>query len=80
MVLTTKSVAGGEMQLYKTVYFPDLADQSAGRRGLTIAFGQDQIDLYRQVEHLSSVRIRSLLGHDTFADLEAEAISASAAT
>lgn len=62
-----------KMQQFKTVYFPDLASGDQGRRGLTIAFTEDETSLYKLIEPLSSVRLRALLGHSEYGSLEAEA-------
>lgn len=61
------------MQMYKTLYFPDVAESRSGRKGLTIAFSEDDIELYQKIENLSSVRLRSLLEQETFSGLMTEA-------
>lgn len=58
------------MQHHKTIYFSDLAGNHRGRRGLTVAFGPDDGDLFKSVEHLSSARLRKLIGVDSFGELE----------
>lgn len=58
------------MQHHKTIYFSDLAGNHRGRRGLTVAFGPDDADLFQSIEHLSSARLRKLIGVDSFDELE----------
>lgn len=61
---------GRAVQHHKTIYFSDLAGNHRGRRGLTVAFGPDDADLFQSIEHLSSARLRKLIGVDSFDDLE----------
>lgn len=58
------------MQHHKTIYFSDLAGNHRGRRGLTVAFGPDDVSLFQSIEHLSSARLRKLIGVDSFDELE----------
>lgn len=67
--------SGQSVQHHKTVYFSDLAEKGKGRKGLTIAFGPDDLDLFRSLEHLSSARLRGLLGTQSFEQLESAANS-----
>lgn len=67
---------GQAVQHHKTIYFSDLAGNHKGRRGLTVAFGPDDTDLFQSVEHLSSARLRKLIGVDSFDELERAAQNA----
>lgn len=68
---------GRAVQHHKTIYFSDLAGKHQGRRGLTVAFGPDDADLFHSIEHLSSARLRKLIGADSFKELEQAAQIAS---
>lgn len=55
-------------QEFKSIYFPDLRENSTSSKSLTLAFSQK--DSARSIRHLSSHAIRKILGVDTFSDLE----------
>ncbi len=58
------------MQHFKTVYFSDLAGATGSRKSLTLAFGSQDVEIFDAIEKLSSVRVRDMLGDDSFQVLE----------
>jgi DNA modification methylase len=65
------------MQRSKTIYFHDYQTAAGERTGLTIPFPDTQT--FRYVEHLSSFRLRELLGFENYTDLESAARAAGTA-
>lgn len=57
------------MQLFKTVYFPDLPHGPGQKRGLTIAFNNTEPDVRETISALNSLTLRRLIGHTTFNSL-----------
>lgn len=56
-------------QTYKSVYFADYPPGSDQQGSLTIAFGEDDRELYGAVRRLSSHELRQIIGHSTYASL-----------
>lgn len=56
-------------QTYKSIYFPDYPPDSDQPGSLTVAFGEDDHELYECVQGLSSHELRQLIGHSTYASL-----------
>lgn len=50
-------------QQFKNIYFSDFPGDSARERNLTLAFGDKDAELYREIKPLSSHEIRERLGH-----------------
>lgn len=61
-------------QDFKAVYFPDVKEHTSGTKGLTLAFGERNKDLYKNVADLSSSELRNLLGTDSFFELKRRAL------
>ncbi|MFH1178236.1 MAG: DNA methyltransferase [bacterium] len=61
-------------QTFKSIYFPDLRDQTSDSKSFTLAFSDADTDLLQSVRYLSSYEIRNLIGVSTFKDLEKKAI------
>lgn len=57
-------------QTFKSVYFPDLRERGSGTKSFTLAFSEDETDLFKSVRHLSSHEIRNIIGVSTFKVLE----------
>ena len=62
-----------QKQSFKAVYFPDYKEATPGARGLALAFGTRNRDLYRKISRLKSKELRSLLGTDSYLELEQRA-------
>ena len=56
-------------QSFKSVYFKDYPRAASGRPSLTLAFGENDRELFEAVRHLSSDTIRQALGYQSFATL-----------
>jgi tRNA G10 N-methylase Trm11 len=59
-----------QKQDYKSLYFPDLRDDEGSSKSLTLAFSENENDLFNQVKHLSSHSVRKIIGCNTYKDLE----------
>lgn len=57
-------------QSFKSIYFPDLRDQGLGSKSFTLAFSDDEQNLFKAVRYLSSHEVRSIIGVSTFKELE----------
>ena len=60
-------------QIFKAVYFPDYKEDNPKARGVVLAFGERNKDLYKSIANLGSDELRSLLGTDSFIELEQRA-------
>lgn len=60
-------------QLFKSVYFSDYKEMNSRARGVVLAFGERNIDLYKSISNLGSNELRSLLGTDSYLELEQRA-------
>ncbi len=57
-------------QIFKAVYFPDNRDERAKSKSLTLAFSENEKDIYDSIKYLSSHEIRKALGVGTLDLLE----------
>ncbi|KKQ77228.1 MAG: hypothetical protein US98_C0009G0002 [Parcubacteria group bacterium GW2011_GWC1_38_6] len=60
-------------QIFKAVYFSDYKETNPKARGVVLAFGERNIDLYKSVADLGSNELRNLLGTDSYLELEQRA-------
>lgn len=60
-------------QIFKAVYFSDYKETNSKARGVVLAFGERNIDLYKSVADLRSNELRNLLGTDSYLELEQRA-------
>ena len=60
-------------QIFKAVYFSDYKETNPKAKGVVLAFGERNIDLYKSVADLGSSELRSLLGTDSYLELEQRA-------
>jgi len=60
-------------QFFKSIYFPDYKDVNQNSKGLVLAFGNRNRDLYKNIAKLESTELRTLLGSDSYIDLEKRA-------
>lgn len=60
-------------QIFKAIYFPDYKDVNLKSKGLILAFGEKNKDLYNNISDLESNEIRNLLGTDSYIELEQRA-------
>lgn len=60
-------------QEFKSIYFPDLRDGADSSKSLTLAFSENEQDLFDSIKHLSSHEIRKLIESPTFEDLQTKA-------
>jgi site-specific DNA-methyltransferase (adenine-specific) len=60
-------------QIFKAVYFSDHKETNPKARGVVLAFGERNIDLYKSVADLGSNELRNLLGTDSYLELEQRA-------
>ncbi len=56
-------------QTFKAVYFSDYKNDVSSARGVVLAFGEKNLDLYHAVAELSSSELRAKLGTDSFYEL-----------
>jgi site-specific DNA-methyltransferase (adenine-specific) len=56
-------------QMFKAIYFPDYSKT----RGLVLAFGERNKDIYKVIAPLESSELRGLLGSNSYVDLEQRA-------
>lgn len=61
--LTTK-------QTFKAVYFPDIKDRSTTSKSVTLAFTEQDHEVFDLVKNLSSLEMRKVIGIETFGELE----------
>ena len=60
-------------QIFKSIYFSDYKEAGSKAKGVVLAFGNRNRDLYKNVSDLCSNDLRSLLGTDSFFELEQRA-------
>ncbi len=60
-------------QTFKAIYFPDYKEANPKSKGLILAFGEKNKDLYKNLASLESNEIRNLLGTDSYIELEQRA-------
>ena len=60
-------------QIFKSIYFPDYKEVNRGSKGLVLAFGDRNKDLYKNIAKLESNELRSLLGTNSYVELEKRA-------
>ena len=56
-------------QIFKAVYFPDYKEANPKARGVILAFGERNKDLYNSIARLSSNEMRNLLGTNSYIEL-----------
>jgi DNA modification methylase len=60
-------------QVFKAVYFPDHKEANPKAKGFILAFGERNKDLYETIADFGSNELRSLLGTDSYLELEKRA-------
>lgn len=60
-------------QVFKAVYFPDYKEANPKAKGIILAFGERNKDLYNNIANLRSNELRNLLGTDSYLELEQRA-------
>jgi site-specific DNA-methyltransferase (adenine-specific)/modification methylase len=60
-------------QIFKAVYFPDYKNANPKSKGVVLAFGPRNKDLYKKIAKLGSNELRNLLGTDSYLELEQRA-------
>jgi len=60
-------------QVFKAVYFSDYKETTPKARGVVLAFGERNTDLYKSVVDLRSNELRNLLGTNSYLELERRA-------
>ena len=60
-------------QIFKAVYFSDHKETNPKTKGVVLAFGKRNIDLYKIIANLGSNELRNLLGTDSYLVLEQRA-------
>lgn len=60
-------------QVFKAVYFPDYKEINPGAKGVVLAFGEKNKDLYQTIVDLGSNELRNLLGTNSYVELEQRA-------
>ena len=60
-------------QIFKAVYFPDYKEANPKTKGVILAFGERNKDLYKNIARLGSSELRNLLGTDSFIELQQRA-------
>lgn len=60
-------------QIFKSIYFPDYKEINQNSKGLVLAFGNRNKDLYGNIAKLESNKLRNLLGTDSYIELEKRA-------
>lgn len=60
-------------QIFKAVYFPDHKEVNPKAKGLVLAFGEKNKDLYKTIANLESNELRNKLGTDSYVELEQRA-------
>ncbi len=59
--------------MFKSIYFADYKEVSPKTKGVVLAFGKKNEDLYKNIAELESHEIRELLGTDSLLELEQRA-------
>ncbi len=60
-------------QIFKSIYFPDHREVNQNSKGLVLAFGDRNKDLYKNIASLESNDLRNLLGTNSYVELEKRA-------
>lgn len=60
-------------QTFKAVYFADHKEINSKSKGLVLAFGEKNKDLYKSISNLESNELRNILGTDSYVELEKRA-------
>src|SRR3989344_2844715 len=60
-------------QIFKSVYFSDYREASTKPTGVVLAFGERNMDIYRNISSLESDKVRALLETDSYIALEQRA-------
>ncbi len=60
-------------QIFKAVYFADYKEIGHGSKGVVLAFGERNADLYKRISNLGSNELRDLLGTNSYLELEQRA-------
>lgn len=60
-------------QIFKAVYFTDYKEANPKAKGLILAFGESNMDIYKNIAGLESNKLRNLLGTDSYLELEQRA-------
>ena len=60
-------------QIFKAVYFSDYKETNPKAKGVVLAFGERNVDLYKSIADLRSNELRNLLGTDSYLELEQRA-------
>lgn len=63
----------GDNQIFKAVYFSDRKEISSKAKGLILAFGKRNKDLYKNIADLGSSELRNLLGTNSYLELKCRA-------
>ena len=53
-------------QEFKTIYYSDYPTKKSKKKGVTLAFGDKDLDIYNSVSRLTSQEIRTILGRDNY--------------
>ena len=61
------------LQIFKSIYFSDYKEVNQNSKGLVLAFGNRNKDLYKNIARLESNELRNLLGTDSYIELEKRA-------
>ncbi len=62
------------IQDFKAIYFSDYKEVNQNSKGLILAFGKHNKDLYRNIAKLESNELRNLLGTDSYVELKKRAM------
>jgi site-specific DNA-methyltransferase (adenine-specific)/modification methylase len=60
-------------QVFKAVYFSDYKEVNPNAKGIILAFGERNKDIYKNIADLGSNELRNLLGTDSYFELEQRA-------
>ena len=60
-------------QIFKSIYFADYKEVNQNSKGLVLAFGDRNRDLYKSIAKLESNELRNLLGTNSYIELEKRA-------
>lgn len=61
-------------QDFKSIYFSDIKDEETSSKSLTLAFSDQEKDIFDIVKNWSSHQVRNIIGTPTFYDLETRAL------
>lgn len=60
-------------QAFKSIYFPDLRAKGVGSKSFTLAFSENDEEIFKSIRHLSSHELRRIIGTSTFRELRKKA-------